>query len=501
MRIIIANNINNNNNNTKPSETNEIGTTVVYTVIVIDMFTSVIRSQRMFSAFAVLKVVILWNLSIGISLALDNGLAKTPPMGWLSWERFGCQTNCTEFPETCISETLYLTQAKLLIELGLKDAGYVSVNIDDCWSELQRDETTDRLVPDKSRFPRGIKFIAQTLHSWDLQLGLYGDIGSHTCVGYPGFEDHFDLDAQTLAEWEIDSIKVDACNANESLFNVTYPAFGRALNKTGRPILYSCSWPNDYYEKHNHYENPDYLNYGIKQTCNTWRNYFDVFDSWDSIQKIINFWGRTGPNDVMVRAAGPGHFNDPDMLVVGNPGLSISEQQSQFCLWAIFAAPLLFSADLRNIPQPSLDILLNMEIIAVNQDVLGRQGWCAEHDPSSYTRVWIRELEPTTQIDTSSYVVLGSSDRWAVVLQNYNTIFNARKIIFDPKRHLPRPHKTESSLMWNNFSVRDLIKKKDVGVFQGTFSTIVDESSVSMFLVTRQPGIESSINDGPIQTS
>jgi alpha-N-acetylgalactosaminidase len=440
-----------------------------------------------------IKTVPLWSMLLssisfmqfGIVVSLDNGLARTPPMGWLSWERFGCQTNCIAFPETCISEKLYLVQAKLLIELGLKDVGYVYVNIDDCWSERHRDETTKRLLPDKSRFPRGMKFIARTLHSWDLKLGLYGDIGSQTCVGYPGFKDHFDLDAQTLAEWEIDSIKVDACNANESLFNITYPAFGHALNKTGRPILYSCSWPNDYYEKHNHYEKPDYLNYGIKQTCNAWRNYFDVFDSWESIQKIINFWGRTGPNDVMIRAAGPGHFNDPDMLVVGNPGLSISEQQSQFCLWAIFAAPLLFSADLRNITKSSLDILLNREIIAVSQDVLGRQGWCAEHDPSSYTRIWIRELEPMNRIDASSDVV-GFSDRWAVVLENYNTIFNAREITFDPKRHLPRLHKSKRSTTWNIFYVRDLIQQKDVGVFQGAFSAVVDESSVSMFLVTRQ---------------
>jgi hypothetical protein len=243
------------------------------------------------------------------TLALDNGLALTPPMGWLSWERFGCETDCTAFPDTCISEHLYLEQAQLLVSTGLRDAGYNYVNIDDCWSQMGRDPKTGKLVEDRTRFPSGLKHLSRTLHSQGLFLGLYGDIGTKTCVGYPGFYGHFNLDAQTLAwDFEIDSIKVDACNADEALFNVTYPAFGAALNRTGRPILYSCSWPNDYYERHNHWEVPDYLNHGIKQTCNQWRNYFDVFDSWESISKITDFWARSGPRDVMVRAAHYGPF-------------------------------------------------------------------------------------------------------------------------------------------------------------------------------------------------
>jgi hypothetical protein len=256
------------------------------------------------------------HLALMLSLvhALDNGVARTPPMGWLSWERFGCQRNCRDFPETCISETLYLTQAKLLVDLGFRDAGYVYVNIDDCWSEKQRDEVSGKLVADKLRFPRGIQYLSQTFHSWGLKLGLYGDIGSATCEGYPGFEGHYLLDAQTLADWEVDSIKVDACNANEEMFNITYPSFGRALNATARPILYSCSWPNDYYERRHHWEKPDFLNHGIKQTCNIWRNYYDIHDSWESVTKTIDFWARNSSTDVMVRAAGPGHFNDPDMV-------------------------------------------------------------------------------------------------------------------------------------------------------------------------------------------
>lgn len=255
------------------------------------------------------------NKKWSVVLCLDNGLALTPPMGWLSWERFGCQTDCETYPNSCISENLYLTQAQHMVDDGFRDAGYVFVNIDDCWAEMERDAVTHRLVADQKRFPHGIRYLADTFHSMGLQLGLYGDIGTATCAGYPGFDGHFELDTQTLADWGVDSIKVDACNANEAKFNITYPQFGKALNATGRPILYSCSWPNDYHEKRHHWESPDYLNHGIKQTCNIWRNYFDIHDSWDnSVAKIIDFWARNSSSDVMVRAAGPGHFNDPDMV-------------------------------------------------------------------------------------------------------------------------------------------------------------------------------------------
>jgi hypothetical protein len=218
------------------------------------------------------------------------------------------------------------------------------------------------------------------------------------------------------------------------------------------------------------------LNHGIKQTCNQWRNYFDVFDSWESISKIIEFWARSGPNDVMVRAAGPGHWNDPDMLVVGNPGLSIAEQQAQFALWAIFAAPLMVSTDLRTTSEDSREILLNEEIIAVNQDLLGRQGWCAEKNAPGNNRVWVRELEPSW----GGNCPVGSSDSWAIVLQNGNTIFNERAIRFDPKQHLP------NGAAWISFTVRDLITHKDLGLHKNDFAALVDESSVAMYKVVAQ---------------
>lgn len=169
--------------------------------------------------------------------------------------------------------------------------------------------------------------------------------------------------------------------------------------------------------------------------------------------------------------------------MIGNPGLSLSQQQSQFCLWAIFAAPLLISADLRTIPSESRAILLNNEIIAVNQDPLGRQGWCAEVKP--LWRVWVRELEPSTSplgpLPAVADPPLGSSNRWAIVLENRQSIFNAHNMTFDPRRHLP----TDAAGVWNRFSVRDLIQQQDRGVYSDAVSMLVDESSVVMLLVMR----------------
>jgi alpha-N-acetylgalactosaminidase len=395
-------------------------------------------------------------------------------MGWLSWERFGCNVDCRTFPDTCISERLYVEQAEMLVRGGYRDAGYVYVNVDDCWSEKERDNGGN-LVPDRERFPHGMLWLSRRLHSMGLLFGLYGDIGTSTCAGYPGFQGHAEQDARKLAEWEVDSIKVDCCNADVSAFNRTYPELGAALNRTGRQILYVCSWP---LPSPKHGEDPDLLNTQIKRTCNQWRNYYDVFDSWESVRSIIDFWSRSGDDDVLVRAGGVGHWNDPDMLVVGNPGLSISEQQAQFALWSVFAAPLLISADLRSVPEDSRAILLNEEVIAVNQDPLGRQGYCPEGSDSTH-RVYVRELLPAS----GKPCPRGASDTWAVVLANFESIFSLVPLTFDPAVHLP-PHRGVRS-DWDEYEVRDLLRHEDLGLHTGPLTVHVDESSVRMFKVIR----------------
>lgn len=409
-----------------------------------------------------------WLLFLGqisFLFALDNGLALTPPMGWLSWERFGCQVDCETYPDSCISEYLYLQQAKGLVEGGYLEAGYRYVDIDDCWSEKERQN--GKIVPDRHRFPKGIRWLSDQMHSLGLFLGLYGDIGTLTCAGYPGYQDHFEIDAHTLAEdFRVDSIKVDGCYANTSQFAESYPDFGKALNKTGRSILYSCSWPA--YLSPNYGEDPDVLNHGIKQHCNTWRNYYDIEDSWDSVQTIMKWWSRG--KDAKTLAAGPGHWNDPDMLVVGNPGLSISEQRAQFAIWAILAAPLYISADLRTISDESRDILLNRDIIAVNQDLMGRQGWCV--DCEGNLQVWIRELLPSNGKACS----FGASDQWAIALMNVDSIYSTAEITFEPLRHLGHN--------WTSFSVHDLYTS-DRMIADTKLTVKVDESSVKMYKVVR----------------
>lgn len=183
------------------------------------------------------------GLLIASSVALDNGLARTPPMGWLSWVRYACQTDCVTYPEECIDEKLYMEQADRMAADGWKDVGYEYVNIDDCWSEMVRDPTTNKLVANQQRFPSGIKALADYVHAKGLKLGIYGDMGTKTCAGYPGFwngsETLFDLDTKTFAEWGIDSLKVDGCNwsGHTGDFDWMFPHFGNALANSGEVTL------------------------------------------------------------------------------------------------------------------------------------------------------------------------------------------------------------------------------------------------------------------------
>ncbi|XP_030301714.1 alpha-N-acetylgalactosaminidase [Calypte anna] len=301
------------------------------------------------------------------SMALENGLALTPPMGWLAWERFRCNVDCRADPQNCISENLFFEMADRLAEDGWRELGYEYINIDDCWSAKQRD-TAGRLVSDPERFPSGIKALADYVHARGLKLGIYADLGTFTCGGYPGTTlDHIEVDAQTFAEWGVDMLKLDGCYSSGTEQAEGYPKMAMALNATGRPIVYSCSWPA--------YQGglPPKVNYTIlAKFCNLWRNYNDIEDSWDSVLSILD-WFSTN-QDELQPAAGPGHWNDPDMLIIGNFGLSYEQSRSQMALWTVMAAPLLMSTDLRTISPSAKEILQNRLMIQINQDPLGIQG-------------------------------------------------------------------------------------------------------------------------------
>ncbi|XP_074056398.1 alpha-galactosidase A [Macrotis lagotis] len=340
----------------------------------------------------------------GVS-ALDNGLALTPTMGWLHWERFTCNVDCQEDPENCISEQLFMQMAELMVSDGWKAVGYEYVCIDDCWLASQRDEN-GRLKADPKRFPNGIQHLANYVHSKGLKLGIYQDVGTHTCAGYPGSYGYYDIDAQTFADWGVDLLKFDGCNyKNLESLKEGYRHMSFALNNTGRRILYSCEWP--LYIRP--FQQPNYTE--IRQYCNHWRNFGDIFDSWNSVKGILAW---TASNqESLVPAAGPGGWNDPDMLVIGNFGLSWEQQITQMALWAIMAAPLFMSNDLRHINPQSKSLLQNKDVIAVNQDPLGKQGYRLRKEKDF--EVWERPL---------------SNLAWAVAVLNQKEIGGPQNYVF-----------------------------------------------------------------------
>ncbi|KAL9229982.1 hypothetical protein vseg_005386 [Gypsophila vaccaria] len=277
---------------------------------------------------------------------LSNGIALTPPMGWNSWNHFYCDVT-----EKVIRET-----ADALVSTGLSKLGYEYVNIDDCWGELHRDRN-GHLVANRTTFPSGIKALADYVHSKGLKIGIYSDAGYYTCSKQqPGSLGHEEVDARTFAAWGIDYLKYDNCNNDGSKPTVRYPVMTRALMKTHRPIFFSlCEWGDMH---------PALWGY---QVGNSWRTTNDISDDWN---RMVS---RADQNEVYAELARPGGWNDPDMLEVGNGGMTKDQYIVHFSIWAISKAPLLIGCDVRNMTKETLEILSNKEVIAVNQDRLGIQ--------------------------------------------------------------------------------------------------------------------------------
>jgi len=275
---------------------------------------------------------------------LDNGLARTPAMGWNSWNKFGCGIN----------ETLVKEIADAMVSTGLAAAGYEYVNLDDCW-QISRDKTTGEIQADPEAFPSGIKALADYVHGKNLKFGLYSDAGLYTCQKRPGGLYHEEQDAQTYANWGVDYLKYDNCYNSLLPPKFRYPRMRDALNKTGRPIYYSlCEWGQD-----------DPWDWAA-DVGNSWRTTGDISDKWESFIDILE---KQVP---IASKGGPGGWNDPDMLEVGNGGMTDSEYAAHFALWAFLKAPLIIGNDIRNMSNATLEILSNKEIIAVNQDPLGK---------------------------------------------------------------------------------------------------------------------------------
>ncbi len=292
---------------------------------------------------------------------VDTILAATPPMGWNSWNKFGCDVN-----ETLIRET-----ADAMVSSGMKDAGYRYVVIDDCW-QVSRD-SNGTIVADPQRFPSGMKALADYVHSKGLKFGLYSDAGRKTCQGRPGGRGYEFQDARTYAAWGVDYLKYDWCYHGTQNAPASYELMRDALRASGRPIVFSlCEWGS----------NQPWIWAGT--VGQLWRTTGDISDDWNSWTHILDL--QVG----LDRFARPGHWNDPDMLEVGNGGMTAGEYRAHFSMWAMLAAPLIAGNDLRSMTPEIRDILTNREIIAVDQDRLGKEGTRVRDDGDQ--EVWVKPM-------------------------------------------------------------------------------------------------------------
>ncbi|WP_369185758.1 glycoside hydrolase family 27 protein [Streptomyces sp. Y1] len=284
----------------------------------------------------------------GVPGAASGGaeLAPTPPMGWNDWNAFGCD----------VDEQLVEQTVDAIGDTGLKGAGYRYVNIDDCW--MSRERAADgSLVPDPVKFPHGIAGVAEYVHARGLKLGIYESAGAETCEHFPGSLGHERQDAASFAAWGVDYLKYDSCPGSQPIpARQRYEAMGEALAATGRPIVFSlCNWGDQ-----------DVVSWGA-EVGQLWRTTADIDPSYRRMVEIFHV------NALLADHARPGAWNDPDALEVGN-GMTADEERAHFSLWAAMAAPLLAGTDLRTATPRTLAVLRNTEVIAVDQDPLGKQG-------------------------------------------------------------------------------------------------------------------------------
>jgi alpha-galactosidase len=378
--------------------------------------------KRILSITAILLLV----HSVGTAQKFD-GLALTPPMGWNSWNTFACN----------VDESLIRGMADAIVSSGLKDAGYTYIVIDDCW-QGQRD-SLGFIRPDAHRFPAGIKALADYVHAHGLKFGIYSCAGEKTCGGYAASRGHEYQDAFMYAAWGVDYVKYDWCNTDGLNAIGAYTTMRDALYAAGRPIIFSiCEWGNN-----------EPWKWG-KNVGHLWRTTGDITDCFDcevnhgswslwGIMKIAEM--RKGIREF----AGPGHWNDPDMLEVGR-GMSLDEDRAHFSLWCMMAAPLIAGNDLRIMKKETVEILTKKEAIAIDQDSLGIQGY--RYAVTDSVEVWVKPL------------MYGD---WAVCF--LNRCAKGQKVDFDWSKNVVIDDFTKRTLNTNeiNYAVLDVWAEKNIG--------------------------------------
>ena len=354
-------------------------------------------------------------------------LAQTPPMGWNSWNKFACD----------VSERLIRETADAMVSSGMKAAGYQYVNIDDCWQGSR--DAEGNIVADPARFPSGIKALADDIHSKGLKLGIYTDAGKLTCEERPGSLNHELQDMKTYAAWGVDYVKIDWCNTEGLDPEVQYTKIRDAITQAGRPIVLSiCNWSINAPWR------------WAPAISNLWRTTGDIKDNYSRMAEIG--FSQNG----LEKFAGPGHWNDPDMLEVGNGGMTRDEYRTHMALWAILAAPLIAGNDLRAMTAETRDLLTNSEVIAVDQDPKGIQGrrvW--EEGP---LEIWVKPLADGSQ---------------AVGLFN--------------RSEGPFKMKLDAHLIGAKSSakLRDLLDHRDLGTINDSFTAEVPKHGVLMLRVSQ----------------
>lgn len=392
-----------------------------------------------------LLIIFLVFASVVASAQKFQNLAMTPPMGWNSWNKFACN----------VSEKLLKETADAMVSSGLRDAGYQYIIIDDCW-QISRD-SMGFIVADKDRFPSGIKALADYIHSKGLKFGIYSCAGTKTCAGRPGGRGHEFQDAYMYAKWGVDFLKYDWCSTNGQDTKESYTLMSQMLKEAGRPIVFNlCEWGGT----------KPWL--WASEVGHLWRTTGDIFDCFDC-EKKNEGWSAWGVmkildmQDGLRTYAGPGHWNDPDMLEVGNGGMKTNEDRAHFSMWCMLAAPLTAGNDLRNMSAETSAILGNTEVIGIDQDALGIQG--LKYSSEAGLETWFKPL---------------AGGDWAVCFLNRSA--EAKNIDFDWAKNMVNDDfaKRKLDASTETFKIRDIWAKKDLGTTKKALKTSVPSHDVLM---------------------
>ncbi|UKJ08900.1 glycoside hydrolase family 27 protein [Solitalea lacus] len=369
-----------------------------------------------------------------------EGLAPKPPMGWNSWNKFGCQIN-----EKIIKEV-----ADAMASNGMKAAGYEYIVVDDCW-QIGRD-SVGNIVADPERFPSGMKSLVDYVHSKGLKFGIYSDAGTATCQGRPGSRGYEFQDARAYAKWEVDYLKYDWCFHGKQNSEASYSIMRDALYKAGRPMVLSiCEWGTT---------KP--WEWG-KSVGHLWRTTEDIINCFD----CKNNWGGLGVLQIIDLHteigdySGPDHWNDPDMLEIGNGVLTPAEERLHLSMWAMFSAPLMAGNDIRNISAETLKLLTNKEVLDIDQDILGISAtrWMKYGD----LEIWFKPLSDNNY----AFCLINRSNQSIAINQDLKTTIKKLKVD-------------------DSYVVRDLWKHKDIGTTKENITGIIPAHDVLMLKLTKK---------------